>query len=116
MKQLSISEFIQKTISEIESSLPGGYAIDDSIDFEISVTTTETAGGGIDLKVISGKLTDGHEIVQKINFSIIDAVKKDKDLKKSTNTLIKSLGRGMKELAKVGEQLEKKPSQPKQLE
>jgi hypothetical protein len=68
MTQLSIAEFIQKTIKEIETSLPEGYAVDESIDFEISVTTTESTGGGIDLKVFSGKLSDDKEVIQKNKF------------------------------------------------
>lgn len=107
MENLTITEFIKKTINEIESALPTGYAVDESIKFEISVTTMKTKGGGIDLKVVSGKLSDDKEVVQKINFSVINAEQRDLDFKKSGDTFIKYIGKGLKQISKVGTEIEK---------
>lgn len=103
MKQLTLTEFIQKTIDEIETALPKGYAIDDAINFEICVTTTESKGGGIDLKVIAGKLSDDKEIMQRINFSIVNAAQKNQDFKKTGDNIIKYLGKGITEISKIAD-------------
>lgn len=108
MEDLTIKEFIQKTIEEIESALPTAYAVDESIKFEISVTTMKTKGGGIDLKVVSGKLSDDKEVVQKINFSIVNAEQRDLEFKNSGNTFINIISKGLKQISKVSAEIDRK--------
>lgn len=101
MKEPSLTEFIQKTIDEINNALPDGYAIDESIDFEISVITTRTKEGGLDVKVVSGKMTDDKEILQKINFSIVNSEEQEKSIKKTGDTIIKYFTKAITELTKI---------------
>lgn len=54
MEEFTFKEFIQKTISEIEFAVPDNYEIDDSINFEVSVTTTKSSSGGVDIKMFQG--------------------------------------------------------------
>jgi hypothetical protein len=99
-KQLSIKQFIREAIQEIEEALPNGYSIDEAIDFEISVTTTRTKDGGLNIEVFSGKLSEDKEVIHKLNFSVINSVQKEEDLEKSSETFIKYLGKGLKEMSK----------------
>lgn len=101
MEELSIKEFITKTVEEIEAGLPHGYILNDSIDFEVAVATRESINGGIDVKIVVGKLSNENEVVQKINFSIINSEQKDKELRKSGDLVIKYINKGIKELSKV---------------
>jgi len=103
MKELTINEFITKTVEEIEAGLPQGYILNDSIDFEVAVTTRESINGGVDVKIVVGKLSNEDEVVQKINFSIINSMQKDKELKKSGDMVIKYINKGIKELSKVNQ-------------
>ena len=103
MKELTINEFIAKTIQEIEAGLPQGYILNDSIDFEIAVATRESINGGIDVKIVVGKLSNENEVVQKINFSIINSEQKDKELRKSGDLVIKYINKGVKELSKANQ-------------
>jgi len=94
MNELTIKEFVQKTISEIEEAVPNNYEIDDSILFEVSVTTTKSSSGGVDIKIVSGKLSDDKEITHKIEFSIANIKQQEKkvnDLIKNFNTFLISL-------------------------
>lgn len=100
MKELTINEFIAKTVEEIEKGLPQGYVLNDSIDFEVSVATRESINGGVDVKVVVGKLTNQNDVFQKINFSIVNSVQKEKELKKSGDMIIKYLNKGISELKK----------------
>ncbi len=103
MKELTINEFIAKTVEEIEVGLPQGYILNDSIDFEIAVATRESINGGVDLKIVVGKLSNENEVVQKINFSIINSEQKDKELRKSGDLVIKYINKGVKELSKANQ-------------
>ena len=112
-KQLSIKQFIRETIQEIEDALPNGYAIDEAIDFEISVTTTKSKDGGLNIEVFSGKLSEDKEVIHKLNFSVINAAQKEEDLKKSSETFFKYLGKGIKEMTKEAEVIEQPTEQNK---
>lgn len=112
-KQLSIKQFIKEAIQEIEDALPNGYAIDEAIDFEISVTTTKSKDGGLNIEVFSGKLSEDKEVIHKLNFSIINAVKQQEDLQKSSETFFRYMGKGLKEMVKEAETLEQPSKQHK---
>lgn len=98
--QLSIKEFVRETIREIEEALPKGYEIDQAIEFEISVTTTKGKDGGLNIEVLSGKLTEENEVVHTLNFAIINSVQKEEELKKASENFFKHFGRGIKQLSK----------------
>ena len=68
------------------------------------------SSGGIDLKVVSGKLSDDKEVIKKTSFSIIDSFQKDKDFKKSGDIFIKYLSKTLKQLSEVAKQIEIKLS------
>jgi hypothetical protein len=104
----SLKEFIQKTIQEINESLPDSYIIDEAIDFEITLTSSKMKNGSLDLKVISGKLENDNEVTQKVNFSVINQVQQEKNIKSTGNTVIKFITKGFKELSKLDNQQNKK--------
>jgi hypothetical protein len=110
--QLTIRQFIREAIKEIEDALPDGYVVDEAIDFEISVTTTKSKDGGLNIEVFSGKLSEDKEVIHKLNFSIVNVAQKEEDLKKSSETLFKYMGKGLKEMAKEAE-LNDQPTQNK---
>ncbi len=94
MEEFTFKEFIKKTISEIEAAVPDNYELDDSIDFEVSITTSKGSSGGIDIKIVSGKLSEEKEITHKIEFSISNIKQQEKkvnDLIKNFNTFFLSL-------------------------
>ena len=102
MKQPTISEFIKGTISEIEAGLPEGYSIEETIDFEISLTTNTSKDGNLNIQVFSGNLKDDKEASHMVSFSVINSSKKDEDGKRFVKHFVKS----MKQLSKIGEQTE----------
>ncbi len=87
MNELTIKEFVQKTISEIEEAVPHDYEIDDSILFEVSVKTTVNTSGGVDIKIVSGKLSDEKEVIHKIEFSVSNIKRQEK----KTQTMINNI-------------------------
>ena len=102
MSQLDIKDFIRKAISDIEEALPEGYAVAEAINFEVSVIHTEKAGGGIDLKVVSGTKDAEKGITQKLNFAIVNEAKQESDSKKSSEQFIGYMVQGITELTKIG--------------
>lgn len=108
MEKASLPEFITKTIEDINSALPPGYAIEDAIQFEIAVTTTKTKNGELGLKVVSGKLSEDNEVSQKISFSVINSVEKEKSGKKQGDNVIKYIKKSLDVLSEFD-------SQPKKL-
>jgi hypothetical protein len=100
---ISLQEFVRKTIDEVNSALPKGYVIEDAIDFELSVTTTNTRNGGIEIKVLSGKVEKENQTVQSVYFSVINEKDKAKSEKNSINNILKSVGKGLKSLSKISE-------------
>ena len=61
----SIADFIQKTVKEIQSGLPDGYELTDEISFDISVVTTESDKGKIDIKIASFGMEGGNQSEQR---------------------------------------------------
>jgi hypothetical protein len=76
----NIKKFVNETIKEIQSGLPKNFEISDDIKFEISVVTSISGGGGLDIKLASGKIDKSKEVVQKIEFSVSNS-KKDEEQK-----------------------------------
>lgn len=87
----TISQFIEKTVRDVNAGLPEKYEISEGIEFEISVVSRETAKGGLDLKVISGGLNLENEQIHKIKFEVFNSaqqeLREEKERLNTTNTL-----------------------------
>lgn len=102
--EINLQEFIRKTLEEINASLPANYIVDDTIDFEVSVTTSNTKSGGLEIKVVSGQIAKCNELVQKVYFSVINQKDKTQADKRAADNVIKVIGKGIKALNKFTEQ------------
>ena len=101
---IRLQEFVRKTIEETTSGLPGDYVVDDTIDFEVSVTTSTNKSGGIEIKVLSGEISKENELVQKVFFSVINHKDKTQAEKRAANNIIKFIDKGIKALNKYSDQ------------
>ncbi|MFN4084275.1 MAG: hypothetical protein ACK4K9_11650 [Bacteroidia bacterium] len=99
--ETNLNDFVKKTIEEITSGLPDGYVVEDSINFEVSITSTTNKAGGIEIKVVSGGIQKGSELVQTVSFSIINEVEKDRSAKRTGDNILKYLDKGLKKLSKL---------------
>lgn len=102
MKEVTIKEYIQKSIDEVESALREGYAVHETINFEVAVITSRSKNGGLNIKVASGNYIANEETVQRLSFSIINAAQRDRENRKLADSVIEYLGMGMEVLASVG--------------
>jgi hypothetical protein len=96
----NIESFVRESIKGIKKGLPKNFAFNENIEFEISVTATENANGGIDIKVFSGKMEGKSEVVQKIKFSVYDTKQADEAARQKVNDVLElggSLVRGILE-------------------
>lgn len=109
--EINLQLFIRKTLEEINAGLPENYVVDDTIDFEVSVTTSNNKSGGLEIKVVSGQLSKGNELVQKVYFSVINQKVKTESDKRAADNAIKVIGKGIKALNKLNEK-EKKGKLP----
>lgn len=73
--EIRLQEFIRKTIVEINSGMPDAFVIDETIDFEVPVTTSTSKSGGLEIKVLTGEISKanfcGHILLNKktwVNF------------------------------------------------
>lgn len=98
--EIRLQEFIQKTIDEITSGLPDNFVVDDTIDFEVSVATSTNKSGGLEIKVLSGKISNENELIQKVYFSIIDQKVKSRSDKRTADNIIKYIAKGIKTIEK----------------
>lgn len=105
--EIRLQEFVRKTIDEITSGLPDNYVVDDTIDFEVSVTTSTNKSGGIEIKVLSGEISKENELVQKVFFSVINHKDKTQADKRAADNVIKFIDKGIKALNKLAEQQKK---------
>jgi hypothetical protein len=105
--EIRLQEFIRKTIEEINSGLPGDYVVDDTIDFEVSVTTSTNKSGGLEIKILSGEISKNNELVQKVFFSIINHKDKTQADKRAADNVIKFIDKGIKALNKHAEETKK---------
>lgn len=102
--EINLQQFIRKTLEEINASLPENYVVDDTIDFEVSVATSNSKSGGLEIKVVSGQLSKGNELVQKVYFSVINQKVKTEADKRSADIAIKAIEKGIKTLSKISDQ------------
>ena len=112
--EIKLQEFVRKTLEEIKAGLPNGYLVEESIDFKVALTTSTNKSGGVEIKVISGGIEKGNELVQIVSFSVINEIEKDRSTKSSAETILKYVGKGLKTLNKISEE-ENKNSKSKKL-
>lgn len=105
---ISLQEFVRKTIEEINAGIPKGYVIEETIDFEVSVTTSTNKTGGIEIKVLSGSIEKENQIVQTVLFSVINKVDKKRSEKNAGDAVIKLIDKGLRKLAKYSEDQKQK--------
>ena len=105
--EIRLQEFIRKTIEEITSGLPDKYVVDDTIDFEVSVTTSTNKSGGLEIKILSAEISKENELVQKVFFSVINQKDKEQSDKRAVNNTFKLLDKGIKYLGKHSDQQNK---------
>lgn len=73
----NLSAFVKQTVEDLNHSMPEGWELDQTIQFEVTVITTETLEGKIDIKILSAGGNTKGEAVQKMNFSITHKAKSD---------------------------------------
>jgi hypothetical protein len=95
----SIADFIQKTVKEIQSGLPDGYELTDEISFDISVVTTESDKGKIDIKIASFGMEGGNQSVHTISFGVVNS----KALEQKEQSYFTIVEKGLKLLQTIGE-------------
>lgn len=71
----NIGYFIKQAVEELNLAMPEGWELDHSIHFEVTVTTTETAEGKIDIRLFSAGSNTKGEAVQKMSFNITHKAK-----------------------------------------
>lgn len=103
--ETNLKEFIKKTLEEINAAMPKDYVLDESIEFEVSVTTNNTKSGGIEIKVVSGGISKANQLVQRVNFSVTNLKAKAQADKKVGETAIKVLAKGIKEINNLSNSL-----------
>ena len=98
--EIRLQEFIKKTIEEINSGLPKDYVVDETIDFKVSVTTSTNKSGGVEIKVVSGGIEKGNELVQTVSFAVVNEVEKEKADKKTGDKFLNIIDEGIKKFDK----------------
>ena len=89
MEKSTVAKFVSESIEDIRSGLPEGFRINDKIDFEVSVITTEGADGKIDVKLASIGSNVASQNIQKIRFSVIDEKSQAKNMKQAKELLMR---------------------------
>ncbi len=92
-----LREFIKNTIRNINEGLPQDYTIKGEIFFDVSVITSSNKSGGMSIKVLSGNLDKEKQVVQRINFRVVNKVEE----KISIETGFQIVQRFIKELTSV---------------
>ena len=75
VEPIELEEFVKSTLHQIESAADTRY-VDGGIQFEVQVTASKVAGGGIKAHVISAGGEVSNQQVQKIQFKILPKRKK----------------------------------------
>ena len=70
-KSNELDKFVKQTLENIKSAVDGDYAIEGSINFELSMGVTKSIDGGFDIKIIELGNKVSHEIVQTVSFSVV---------------------------------------------
>ena len=99
----NIGAFVKQAIEELNQSMPEGWELDHTIEFEVMVTTSETTEGKMDIKILSlGGNTKG-EAVQKMNFSIMHKAKAEE----AEDSQYKAISKGMLAIFKPLQEMDK---------
>jgi hypothetical protein len=102
--EITLKDYIKKTLEEINAGLPVGYVIEDTIDFEVSISTSINKKGGVEIKVLTGSIASENESVQTVCFSVINESDKKKSFDQSAKRLLNYAEKGIKRLSKLSEQ------------
>ena len=105
----SIGSFVKQALEELNQSMPEGWELDHTIAFEVTVTTTESTEGRLDIKLFSAGAHTKGEAIQKMNFSIMHKARAEEAetsqfqaLSKGIMALISHPSKTLKELLQVG--------------
>ncbi len=112
----SLKEFEEETIGEINSGLPKDFEISDEIKFDVSVTTTASKGGKLNIKLASGNIEKDNQVTHKISFGVVNAKQKEMNLNHTANTVIAIVKKGIAELGTVLAPMDINPSLIEDLE
>lgn len=97
----SIADFIRKTVKEIQSGLPEGYELTDEISFDISVVTSESDKGKIDIKIASLGVERENQSVHTISFGVVNS----KTLEQKEQSYFTIVEKGLKLLQTIDKRI-----------
>lgn len=69
-KSNELAKFVKKTLDDIKSAVDGDYALEGSVDFELSVGVTKSIDGGFDIKILELGNKVSQDIIQTVCFSV----------------------------------------------
>ncbi len=101
--EITLKDYIRKTLEEINAGLPAGYVIEETIDFEVSVSTSLNKKGGVEIKVFTGNISKEDQSIQTVAFSVINEADKKKSFDQSAKHLLNYIEKGIKRLSKLSE-------------
>ena len=76
--------------------IPAGYVIEETIDFEVLVSTSLNKKGGVEIKVLTGNISKEDQSIQTVAFSVINEADKKKIIRPIGQTLIELYRKGDK--------------------
>jgi hypothetical protein len=97
----NIEKFVKETIKEIQNGLPKGFEITEDINFEISLQTTFTKEGGLDIKLASGNLEHSRETTHKVSFGVTSKSQNDENNSKNISNFINFVSEGFAAFQKL---------------
>lgn len=100
----NIGAFVKQAVEELNQSMPAGWELDHTIEFEVMVTTSETAEGKMDIKIFSLGGNSKGEAIQKMNFSITHKAKAEEAEASQYKALSKGMVALIKPLQEMGNQ------------
>ena len=112
-----IKDFVEKTMSEIESARGSKYALEGPVNFGLSVGIAKTNEGKIDLKVLGMSREKSRDVIQTVDFSI----QSKEDTAFQVNQLVMSklkkfLDQPNEKILEVLQGLDKSNQKPKQIQ
>lgn len=87
--QAELSQYIRTTIEQINEGLPTNHEINEDIHFEVTLTTTRTKSGKLNVRVASFDADVQAETTHKVDFSVINT----KDQERSAKRMIDHIRR-----------------------
>jgi len=69
-QNIGLKDYINSTVEQIMGALPKGIMLKGDIEFNLSVVSTWSAEGGLDLKVLQAGGHKKNQEVQNVKFSV----------------------------------------------